>query len=265
MKAPYLFGPDDRPTLHDRRDMNKMSLDSFTYDLENRLEDEADDTIRRFENENIISKKNAEELERIRKTDLKRWEELQDRARESDINLDHQIHEHYYDIFLHGGVQYAFAEVKVIYAFKQLEIGVNQMLKGSYPNEVKKNLNRFEDLHTFCQSKGIAVNKIDGYTEINQLQRLSNTLKHSGAAGDRLKGIPEFEDKEEILFDDIEAFYSRIKEFPRIFLRNLGTKFFEDLYEFSDQRMESLAESFVLRMDKETAIKFMHRLGQHYA
>lgn len=265
MKPPYVFREEDRPTIHDRRDMNKLGLDTFPFDFENNLEYEADETIRRIAQENKESIENAKGLDHIRKTDKVRWEELQDRASQSDINLDHQIHEHYYHNNLREGVQYAFAEVKVIYAFKQLEIAVNQLLKAAYPSEIKKNLNRFEDLHSFCMTKGIFTTEIEGYQEIVQLQKLSNTLKHSGAIQDRLSSIPEFRGKDEIRFADLEIFYKRIKDCPKLFLTKLCARIYEDLYEFSENRLITLAESYVLRMDKDTALKFCQQVLGHYS
>ena len=265
MKKKDYFENGDRPTIHDLRDMNKHSLDTYSLDFDNQLEDEADEIIRRLLKENRDSISNAEEMEHTRKTNKAKWEELQDRASQVDIDLDMQIIDHYYHNHLREGVLFAFAEVKLIYAFKQLEISINQLLKAAYPGEIKKNLNRFEDLHAFCQTKGIVTGDIEGYPEIMQLQKLSNTLKHSGALQDRLSGIPEFKGKEEIHFQDLEAFYRRIRTFPKLFLSKLSGAIFKDLYEFSDERLASLAETYVLRMDKVTAVKFSEQLLRHYA
>jgi hypothetical protein len=264
MKLENLANGNSHQTLHDRREINKMSLNTFSFDFESKLEQEADDTIRRIENQNHKSIENAKDLERIRSTDPKQWEELQERASQSDINLDHQIHEQYYDSFLWSGVQYAFSEVKVVYLFHQLEIAVNRLLKACYPEEIKKNLHRFEDLSTFCQGKNIAVKELEGFTEVDQLKRVSNALKHSGEIEDRIKNIAEFNGKQEIHFNDLENFYKRVKDFPKIFLAKLGGRIYGDLYEFTDNRIAALAESYVLRMDKDTATKFCKLLSQHY-
>lgn len=258
------FLDSERPTLHDRRELGKLALDTFPLYFDNKLDDTADATIADLLKQNDQSTSNARELENLKKTDPARWEELQERVTHSEIDLEMQIHEHLSDDFHRYGVLVAYAEMKIMYAFKQLEITINQLLKSSYPLEMKKGLNRFDDLRVFCQSKNIDVTKVDGFTEIEELRKLANVLKHSGNMESWIGLIPEFKGKEDLYFEDLQAFYTRVRTAPMNFIKGLSGKIHDDLYDFSEERLGQLAENLVLQMDKSTAFNLIQKIGVYY-
>jgi hypothetical protein len=51
----------------------------------------------------------------------------------------------------------------------------------------------------------------------------------------------------------LNSFYTRIKDFPKIYLNELASAFQTELYEFNDQKIEKMADNIACRMEKNDA------------
>ncbi|GAA4277570.1 hypothetical protein [Aquimarina mytili] len=155
-------------------------------------------------------------------------------------------------------------EVKIIHLYKSLEINVKRLLKAAY-NKTSKDLYRWSTLTGFLNSKEIDYKKIKGYVEVNQLREVNNTLKHWTREGDSKIGhIEEFKEVDGYSEESLRKFYTRIRNFPIQWLLGLRDAIYEELYEFSDDRLENLAKEFALRMDPQVMERFIKKLKDKY-
>lgn len=161
--------------------------------------------------------------------------------------------------------QLALSEMIIVYNYKEYEINVKRLLKLSY-GENGKGFFQYQHLLKFLESKEIDITKISGVKEVNELRLLNNHIKHSNSriVGNKIKNIPEFKGKDYIDSDDINKFYNRIKDFPLIFLDALSEEISNDLFEFNEKRIESMAKEYARRMEKSDAQLFIKKLNNLY-
>lgn len=163
-----------------------------------------------------------------------------------------------YDLFI-------LYELKVIYAYKYFEIRLKKLLSQAYPNELISEIHRWDNLKKFLEKKGISVKNITNFKEVDELRNTNNNFKHSGnIVKDEIKNIPEFKSKEFLKYEDLEKFYDRVKTSPKAFLKSLSDTIIDDLYEFDDKKIDSIAFSIARRMEKEDALKFIKSFSKLY-
>lgn len=117
----------------------------------------------------------------------------------------------------------ALSEMNIVYVYKEFEINLKRLLKIAYNENGQKNF-QWKNLVSFFKSKGIAIEKIKGADQVNELRKLNNHIKHSNTreVSDKIINIEEFKGEKHIDSDDINVFYQRIKDFPLTFLANLS-------------------------------------------
>ena len=158
----------------------------------------------------------------------------------------------------------ALFELKIIYAFKHLEINLKKLLSTAYEHSPKKSY-KWENLMEFIKFRDIEPKSLKGYDEVNQLRIVNNSLKHSeNLLNDSLLRIQEFKGKETLLYEDLESFYERIKGAPSSFLHDLLEAIITDLYCFDNDRISKQAELLAERMDKTSALKFIDEFKKLY-
>ena len=116
----------------------------------------------------------------------------------------------------------------------------------------------------FLKSRQIDPSAIDGYAEVLDLQKVNNSLKHSHKLNQEIQQIPEFVKSDYFEASTIRTFYSRVKTAVKQFLTLLADRIYEELYSFDEAKLLALADSFVLRMDKETASRFSQLVLSKY-
>lgn len=128
----------------------------------------------------------------------------------------------------------ALSEMSIVYAFKDFEINLKKLLKATYGTDTKE-FYRWDFISDFLNSKKIKLTEIKGYKEVNQLRNINNHIKHSISNKisdkDKINDIPEFKSLKYLSHYELDDFYNRIKNFPYIFLDDLSTKIYADLYE----------------------------------
>lgn len=107
---------------------------------------------------------------------------------------------------------------------------------------------------------------IDCYSDINQLRELNNSIKHSENYIENVnlkRTVPEL-NKEKPSSRDLYRFYERVKKSPNTFLESLSCKIHDDLYSFNEEKLNKIAESLSLRMDKNQANQLIEMLKENY-
>lgn len=251
--------------IEESRETDKLSLETFSFDKHNIVDYPIDKLIRdlKIDIEKLYSQ-HAEWLE-MSENNPERFNELDEIAQRTGHSLNIQMYEYIEEAAYLRDELFALYEMKIIYAFKHLEINIKKLLSYSYDD---KSVNRqfyWNDLKQFLSIKNIDVSKITGYLEVNQLREVNNSLKHSNESShDSIKNYPEFKGKLRITYEVLEKFYVRIKDFPNVFLDTLARKIYEDLYEFDDAKIKAIAKSYALRMDENNAKKLADNLLKYY-
>lgn len=156
-------------------------------------------------------------------------------------------------------------EMKIIYAFKHLEIEIKNLISASLNDKSIGKYSKWDNLIQYLKSKNIDIKEVKDYREVNQLRTVNNSLKHSNDQIDNsLKGIEEFKEIEYANYETLQKFYNRVKESSNSFLSSLSSAIYENLYEFNDEKIEKISKSIVLRMDKSNADKLIEQIKKKY-
>lgn len=247
-----------------RRESNKISLDTFTFDKYNNLDYSLKKII-----EDLRSKLNESYAEHkkwweIHDEQPKKFRELEEIANQTGHSLFTQMHEYIDDANYYEEELYVLFEVKIIYAFKHFEINLKKLLSASYNDKAVGKRYKWENLIEYLKAKDINVKSLEGYDEVDQLRRVNNSLKHSNDFDDSISNIVEFKQKKPSSYRELEKFYNRVKDSPNIFLKKLCGEIYKDLYDFNENKIEVIAKQIALRMDKETANKLSEYLKKLY-
>lgn len=246
-------------SISDHREMNKIALDTFCFGKENILDNPVDRLITSLDS-------------RIKKFagGLKEVENQMDLKKPS-TDTDHQELEmkrisFIQDIYYLENELHALYEIKIIYAFKHLETNIKKLLSAAYNDKGVNKQFTWEKLITYLRSKNIDQNHLENYLPVNELRLVNNVIKHSGNLNDQsLNGIPEFKEVEDKSpYRVLQEFYDRVKSAPLKFLEDLSGKVYADLYEYSQGRIDEMARSIALRMNREDAMKFTNEIAKHY-
>jgi hypothetical protein len=234
----------------------KMYLDTFTFDLYNSFEPSADKEIERLTNEIDTQK-----------TKYKKLDSKEIKGKTEQGIMDIEVAQHYclIDIEYIKEEIWALIEMKIIYAFKFLEINIKKLIRTGFSETQTKDFYKWDSLNSFLKGKNIKPYKLNGFQEVTQLKDVNNSLKHSGEFnGEIKKRIPEFRDKENITFYDLNLFYSRIKEFPKIYLGELASAIHTELYEFNEKKIDDIADDIACRMERKDAERLIKAIKSKY-
>lgn len=251
--------------IWEQREMNKIGLDTFFHNKENILDYPVDKLIESLKIQ--ITKAYAEHNEwiELEEKNPDRFRELEEQANRTEHTLYSQMYGYIQDAIYLEDELFALFEMKIIYAFKHLEINIKQLLFAAYQDNYINKQFKWDSIIQFLNSKNIVAKELNEYESINQLRIVNNSLKHSNKVIDQsLKNITEFKNKEALSYIELELFYNRIKKSPNIFLTSLASNVFKDVYSFTQERIFDIAQSFALRMDKKDAIEFSKELLKFY-
>jgi hypothetical protein len=192
------------------------------------------------------------------------WNLLFEEAEEFHIDIEKQIQDHRASIMRIGEELLAFEEMKVTYAFKHLEIAIKRLITEAYPYVSIKRFYKWDILIAFLNSRMINVTELENYMEVNELRLINNCIKHSGVITNEIQKIFEFNQSDLLSYSNLGNFYKRVKKTPDVFLMWLAASIYEELYEFNELKLTQLANSFILRMNKETVQEFTRMLLLNY-
>lgn len=157
----------------------------------------------------------------------------------------------------------ALTEMNIVYAYKEFEVNLKRLIKMTYKIDTR-DLFRWQSIEVFLKSKGIKLSTLKSFKEVNEIRLVNNSIKHSNKIENELKKIAEFKSREYMDYNSLYKFYHRVKNHPYIFLEDLSTHIYDNLYNFDEKRLDFIANLYAERMDKESAIKFMELLKTKY-
>jgi len=256
---------DDRPDIHDQRELHKMAIDSYFIYFQNPLDYELEKIMK-----NLIELRDGHynhfnAFEKMKREEPEKFIALADQSGKSPEELiaqgyDSAMDAHYVEEELN-----AFAEVQIIYAYKHLEIHIKRLLDIGYGIKNSRQLFKWNTLIEFLKAKSILIEQLEGYTEINQLRRVNNAVKHSdGLQGNEFDDIPELKRKKYTDAESLLAFYARIKNVPNQFIAKLGGAIYNERFTFNEDRLKDMSTEIASRMDKDIAEIFIERLRGFY-
>lgn len=249
----------------EQRQLNQISLDTFTHGRDNILDNPVDKLNQTLKSQIDNAWSDHNKWIELEQNNPIRFNELEEQANQTGHSLHSQMQGYIQDVIYLEDELFALFEMKIIYAFKHLEINIKQLLSAAYQDNYINRQFKWDAIVQFLNSKNIAAKDINDYDNINQLRNLNNSLKHSDRVIDQsIKHIPEFKDKETLHYNDLELFYNRVKRSPDVFLTSLISYVFKDIYTFPYERVAEMAKSFALRMDKKDAKVFSEELMKHY-
>lgn len=156
----------------------------------------------------------------------------------------------------------ALNEMKIIYLFKNLEISMKSLIKVAYPKVNVSNFFKWDSMKTFFDEKEIKLYTLEGYQEVIQVKKVNNNIKHTDELTNEISKIPEFETGMES--EDLELFFLRVKSKVAIFQNELSQAVIKELFEFDDNKLNSLTQEIKERMSKEDVTKFIEKLKFKY-
>ncbi len=252
-------------TTWEDQQMDKFELDSFAHNRKNILDAPIDKLIDDLKKEIEKAFEDHNYWVNLEENNPAKFRELEDQANLSDHTLYSQMAGYITDAMYMEEELFALFEMKIIYAFKHLEINIKQLLFQVYQDEYINRQFKWDSIVQFLHSKNIAARDLLDYDNVNQLRNLNNSLKHADKVIDQsVKNIPELAGKETMEYKDLELFYQRVKQSPTNFLTSLVSAVFKDMYSFPYERVVELAKSYALRMEKKDADIFKEELLKLY-
>jgi hypothetical protein len=154
-------------------------------------------------------------------------------------------------------------EMIIVNDYKEFELVLKRLLKASLDFE-EKNFRSFDNLKPLLKSKEIVFSEIKNYREVNELRKVNNYIKHSTESKipNELKQIIEFRGVEEITFLNLKEFHNRIKKLRYEFILDLKNKIYSYLYEYNEERINSIAIKMLKRMDEKHIEILLNKLSE---
>ncbi len=230
-----------RNSISESREINKLGLETFFLSIENNSYDSGiTKTIDFYE----------KKINQIRET------------QNITKNQEEEINDEWGIIFLEQELR-AITEMKIIYAYKNFEIKLKFLIGTSYQKTDKSKMYDWRFITDFLRTRKIDIKNIKSYSDIDELRNVNNSIKHSDILESRV--LPkEFKNKKSIDYKDILAFYNRIENSPKEFITSLSNLILKDLYDFDENRINEIAESIALRLDKNSAEILVQKILEKY-
>ncbi len=250
--------------IHDKREMNKMGLETYFLYNTNMYDIAIDKLIAERKTEVRKSQEEYDAWNKLKENDPEQYKKLVEQADRADIDLNEQQYKYTLDTIYNEEILLSLIEMKIIYAFKFLEICIKKLLWAAFSLKSTKDFYKWDSITKFLKDKNIEATALNGYNEVFQLKTVNNAIKHSDDYEISLKSISEFNSSERLTYKKLDTFYERIKIFPDHFLQSLISAIYSELYDFDEKKLNEITESYVLRMNKEEAMKLANKLIENY-
>jgi hypothetical protein len=110
----------------------------------------------------------------------------------SDLKIIDDLFDNIYDLNLYTEYLNALSEMKLVHLFKTLEINIKNLIITAYPKVDTKDFFRWESMISFFKSIDLKIHEISGYSEVIQLKKVNNCIKHTDLISPEIKKINEF-------------------------------------------------------------------------
>ncbi len=230
----------NQETYCEKRELNRIGLQTFFLNLENNHYDSINDKIiQKLEKDLNELNQKLNNLSGLEKADC-------------GMNI----------FFLEKEL-FAISEMKIIYAYKHFETHLKFLLRASYQDVKESKLFKWEFIKEYLNTKKITISEIDNFQEINELRELNKSIKHSrNIINAKTQNIKELKNNTKLSYLNLISFYKRIENSPYHFISSLSDKIDKDLYEFDDNRLNEITEKLAVRMNKETIDKLVLKLKE---
>ena len=194
---------------HDMRAFNKIGLETYYFDKTNMFDIAIDKLINELKTDISTSQEQFKNGHIVKHTETERLAELAEQAKSCEMNIQDQQNALIESIDFNEQLLLSLVEMKIIYAYKFLEINIKNLLDAAFPLESTKEFFKWESLIKFLKTKNIKADSLEGYGEIKQLKNINNAIKHSDDYETFLTDIIEFKNSNEINYNKLDKFYDR--------------------------------------------------------
>lgn len=232
---------------HDIRELNKIGLDSYLEeyefpDLEKLLQTAI---------ENLYVEAGKAEKE---------FKEAMKRESEGDYS---EVAFAVDEIFSIESRLLSIYEMIIVNDYKEFELILKRLLKAALDFD-EKDFRSFENLKPILKSRGIVFSDVKNYSDINDLRKVNNYIKHSDFSEipNDMKQIQEFRKIENLNFIALKKFHQRIKDLRYNFIFDLKAKIYSHLYDYNEIRIESIAFRMLKRMSNNQIDLLIEKLNK---
>lgn len=170
---------------------------------------------------------------------------LAEKEKDSDLYQDFDIEDYYNKLYQSELIKVAFSlyELKIMYAYKYLEISLKQLYANSFNRYDILDSTSSINLLDIYSKKNIKFKKLDNFKATDELRVLNNYIKHSrGNLNQEIKKIIEFKEIEYVQTQHLKAFYERVKDAPKAFIAELSGAVYDEL--FKDRKSTNVESRF---------------------
>ncbi|WP_417556950.1 hypothetical protein [Mesoflavibacter zeaxanthinifaciens] len=246
--------------------MTKLSkkIDEILKHSINKFDRPVNELIKELKSEREKQFTNYNYWEDLESSDSECYFKFEEIANQSGHSIDIQKLEYLETALFIEDELFALLEMKIIYAFKQLEINIKKIIRHYY-QELPNSKPKWHEIERFFKKQNIILNKIHGFQEVNELRLVNNTLKHSDESIDEtIMKIEEFKNSSIQNIESLDKFYERIEEFPALFITSLMEIIEKETSNFNQQKIERIAKKATNRMDKDIAEKLIIEIRKKY-
>lgn len=144
---------------------------------------------------------------------------------------------------------FALYELKIMYAYKYLEIQLKRLSQNSFKDWPKRRMFKWPEIVIFYESQNIKLEELRNYAEVDQLRNVNNSLKHhNGEIEEEIMSLPEFIGCEYIQIEHLRKFYDRVKDAPKEFISALASAIYDQL--FKDDISMDILRDFDIQDDE---------------
>ncbi|WP_139137196.1 hypothetical protein [Vibrio splendidus] len=150
-----------------------------------------------------------------------------------------------YDIEMNKEQLYCFSEMKIIHLFKAYEVTMKRIVKTAYPTANERDFFNWEKLITFSRVRGVALKKLEGFDEVNQLRVVNNNIKHSaGVSSEVIRHVPFFSESRYFTLESLNEFYLTVRDCIFPFLQAMAFEFDKAVFEQSDEKLDKIVAEY---------------------
>src|SRR5689334_6949623 len=133
-------------TTDDQREIQKMGLETFFMDKKNVFDPAIDGLIKQLKGHVQERRDHIDGWDNLKKNDPERYREMAEQAERYEIDIEHTQIDAWIDISYYEEQLTAVAEMRIIYAYKFLEINIKRLIKASLSPKSVRGFYRWNDL-----------------------------------------------------------------------------------------------------------------------
>lgn len=208
----------------------------------------------------LRSLKKIEKKIKTHESKISDYQETRTKPTEQDLQLYKELEFLYFEQHYETENMILLSEMKIIYIFKSLENRIKSIIKCAYSKTDLQEFYKWQVLIGFLKNSDIPVYNINGYTEVDELRKVSNCIKHDHLISEGAKKIREFADLSTFDHQSLEKFYKRIIPKLEIFCSDLGKAISNERFSFNDEKIDKITKELKDRMTETDLIRLKSRL-----